>query len=261
MSKTKIVALGNSKGGVAKTSSCQNTAVLLSKSGYKVLCVDMDTQSHLTISFGIKEPESLETTLTDLFDKYIKQEPIDINIIKSAIIKTNTVDLLPSTFLMDKLEVALNSINDREYGLCDILDPIKDEYDYILIDCNSSRNIFTINALAFAQELIIPCQSQYLSSGAIELMLSTVKSLKRRINPNLKVSGILMTMFQSNTNQSKETVNFVRDEYSDLMYNTIIPMSTKVPEAQKRGMSVVELDKNNKVSIAYQEFVREFLNE
>lgn len=261
MSKTKLVAFGNSKGGVGKSSSCQNIAVVLSNIGYKVLCVDMDTQSHLSTSFGFKEPESLEVTLTDLLDKYIKQEPVEINLLKKAIIKTNTVDLLPSTFLMDKLEIALNSINDREYWLCDLLDPIKDDYEYIFLDCNSSRNIFTINALAFAQELIIPCQAQYLSSGAIDLMLSTVKSLKRRINPNLKVSGILMTMYQSNTNQSKETVSFVKDEYSDLMYNTIIPMSTRVPEAQKRGVSVVEFDKNNKVSIAYQEFVKEFLHE
>lgn len=250
----RIICFGNSKGGVGKSSSVQNIGVLLHKLGYKVLCVDADSQSHLSVAFSII-PESLDFTLTDLIDKYIKQEKITVDLVKSAIVETNTVDLLPSTFLMDKFEIALNSINDREYALADILEPVKDMYDFILIDCNSSRNIFTINALSLSNELIIPCQTQYLSSGAIDLMLSTVHSIKRRINPTLKISGILLTMYQQNTNQSKNTTAKIKDEYGSLVYDILIPCSIKVPDAQKEGISVVELDKNNPVSIAYNDFV------
>lgn len=255
----KIICITSSKGGIGKSTTTQTVGVILSQMGYKVLCIDTDNQSHLSISFGIKEPESLPTTLTNLVESFINQETITYEMVNNAIVKTNTVDLLPSTFLMDKLEVALNSINDREYALSEIIDTVKELYQYILIDCGSSRNIFTINALATSDFLIIPSQCQYLSSGAIELILSTVKSLKRRINPNLQVKGILMTMYNGNTNQSKSTVEAVKNEYGDLVFKTLIPTSTKVPDSQKLGLSVVEYDKNNPVSIAYNEFVKELI--
>lgn len=255
----KIICFANSKGGVAKSTSCQNTGVILYQMGYKVLCVDVDAQSHLSVSFGIDTPEAMEYTLTNLLDYIIRQEKVTYDMVKKAIIKTNTVDLLPSTFHMEKLDVALNAINDREYALTDILSHIKDEYDFILLDCNSASNIFTVNALACADEVVIPSQTQYLSTGGIPLMLSTVKSLKRRINPNLKVKGILLTMYQSITNQSKHTVKAVKSDFKDMVFNSIIPLSTKVADAQKQGMSIIEYDKSNPVAEAYRNFVKELI--
>lgn len=255
----KSIVFTSSKGGIAKSSSVQTVGVILSQLGYKVLCVDTDNQSHLsTIFLKDTAPESLDVTLTNLVENYINQESITKEYVESAIIKTNTIDLLPSTFLLDKFEIGLNSINGREYCLSEILEKVEDSYDVILLDCNSSRNIFTINALAYAQEIVIPCQSQFLCSNATELILSTVKQLKRRINPNLKVKGILMTMYQ-NTNQGKNTVEAVRNEYGDLVFETVIPYSVKVQDAQKLGLSVCEYDKNNPVSIAYNEFVKELI--
>jgi chromosome partitioning protein len=256
----KIYTIANSKGGIGKSFSTQTIGVILHQKGYKVLCIDTDTQGHLAVSFSVI-PEQLPFTLTDLAEAYIKQEPISKEMVQQAIIKTNTVDLLPSTFAIDKLEVGLNSINDREYFLQEVVDLIKDDYDMIIADCNSSRNIFTINALACATHLIIPSQSHFLSTEAIELMLSTVKSIKRRINPNLKVSGILLTMYQSNTIQCREAVETVRETYGDKVFKSIIPFSIKAPDSQKKGVSIIELDKNNPVSIAYKELVEELLYE
>lgn len=255
----KIIAIGNSKGGVGKSTTAHNISVILHQLGYRVLDVDTDSQSHLTVSFGITTPEELEVTLTDLMEKVINQETVTRELIYKAIQKTNTVDLLPSTFHLDKLNNPLNAINEREYVLADILSQIKDDYDYIILDCNSSRNIFITNALACADEVIIPCQTQYLSQGGIPLMLTIIQSMKRRINPNLKFKGILLTMYQVTTNQSKETVEAVRKEYGDKVFKTIIPLSTKVPDGQKLGLSVVEYDKANPVSIAYNEFVEEMV--
>jgi len=257
---SKSICVTSSKGGISKSTSVQTIGVILHQLGYKVLCVDTDNQSHLSTIF-LKEvaPESLQVTLTNLVESFINQEPITKEYVESAIIKTNTVDLLPSTFLLDKFEIGLNSINGREYCISEILEKVEDDYDYIILDCNSSRNIFTINALAYASEIIVPCQSQFLCSNATELILSTVKQLKRRINPNLKVKGILMTMYQ-NTNQGKNTVESVKNEYVDLVFNTVIPYSVKVQDAQKLGLSVTEYDKNNPVSIAYKKFVKELIS-
>ena len=127
------------------------------------------------------------------------------------------------------------------------------------MDCNSASNIFTVNALTCSDEVIIPCQTQYLSTGGIPLMLSTIKSLKRRINPYLEVKGILLTMYQSTTNQGKDTVKTIREEYGDIVFNSVIPSSIKVADAQKRGKSVVEYDKANPVSEAYIHFVKEMI--
>ncbi|MBU5332141.1 ParA family protein [Anaerocolumna aminovalerica] len=257
---SKIMCFANSKGGVGKSTSAQNVGVTLSHQGYRVLCIDSDPQGHLSIGFGIKTPESLPVTLTNLIEHAIKQGEIDKDMVIKSIIKTDSIDLMPSTFLMDKLDFSLNSIRNKEYVLTDIVEVIKDDYDYILIDCNSSNNIFTINALACADEIIIPCQTQYLSSGAIPLMLSVIKSIKKRINPSIRFKGILLTMYQSTTNQSKSTVESIREEYGDKVFKNIIPLSTRVPDAQKAGKSVIEYDKNNPVSVAYKNFVRELID-
>lgn len=259
MSRAITYVVGNSKGGVSKSTSVQNIGVVLSNLGYNVLCVDVDNQSHLSVSCGQESPELLPLTLTDLIERAINNEQITKELVQQAIVKTNTFDLLPSTFLLDRLEIALNTINGREFILGDILETVKDSYDMIFLDCNSSRNVFTINALSCADYLIIPSQCQYLSTGGIGLMLSTLQTIKKRINPSIQFKGILLTMYQSNTNQSKNTVSAVRDEYQDKVFKTLIPYSIKVADSQKLGTSIIQYDKNNPVSLAYQEFVEKEL--
>jgi chromosome partitioning protein len=159
----KSIVFTSSKGGISKSTSVQTVGVILSQLGYKVLCVDTDNQSHLSTIF-LKEtaPESLPYTLTNLVESFINQELITKEMVEKAIVETNTIDLLPSTFLLDKFEIGLNTINGREYFLSECLEKVEDLYDYIILDCNSSRNVFTINSLAYASELVIPCQSQFL---------------------------------------------------------------------------------------------------
>lgn len=255
----RIIAITNQKGGIGKTTTCQSIGVTLHMLGYKVLCCDIDAQSHLSVTFNVTRPDALENSLTSLVEASVKKKELNKEDVQKAIIKTGTVDLLPSTYALEDLEVALNSITDREYVLYDILALVKYDYDFILLDCNSSRNIFTINALASADEILIPCQTQYLSAGGIDLALSMVAQLKRRVNPTLKVTGILLTMFQSHTTQSRTTVAEVQEKYGERVFETIIPISTKVPDAQKVGKSIIEYMENNPVSKAYIGFVEKEL--
>lgn len=255
----KVIAFANAKGGVSKSTSCQNIGVVLHQDGYNVLCVDIDPQAHLSVAFGITEPEYLKHSLTHLFDHFIKYKETNIDEVRGSIIKTSTIDLLPTTYDMDLVDIQLNSITDREYALTDILSCIKDEYDYILLDCNSSRNIFTTNAFAFADEVIIPNQTQYLSTIGIQLIMSAIKTIKRRINPNLKVTGILCTLYNG-TKQSKDSVSVTREKYGDMVFETVIPMRTAVGEGQSKGKSIVEYQKGNPVSEAYRKVVREMMS-
>ena len=255
MSRAHIIAFANQKGGCGKTTSCQNVGWILSQKDYKVLCIDVDGQAHLSVSYGIRCPESLEHNFTTLVDQWIVKNEVSQQEVKDAIIHMDSIDLLPATFRLDMLERELVANTNREYVLADIIEQVQDDYDYILLDCNSSPNLFTINALACADELIIPCQAQFLSLGGIDLILSMVRQMKKRINPRLQVGGILLTMYQANTNQSRITATEIREKYGQMVYETMIPTSVKVPESQKLGRSVCDWKQDNSVSHAYVEFV------
>ena len=261
MKNTKIISVANERGGVGKTTTTVNTASCLVKLGYKVLVVDFDHQTHLTVSLGFTEPETLEFTLTDFIRDYVQHKDLNEENIKKAIVSSNGIDLLPSTFLLSDYEFALKSITDGEYALADILKPLIPEYDYILIDCKSSVGIYTINALVVSNSVLIPTQAHYLATNGLQLIIYCIQTVKKRLNPHLKISGVLVTMAQSNTSLCKNTIKTLKEDYAEMLniYDIVIPWSITVADAPSKGVPVIDYAQNNKGSLAYAQFVEEMV--
>lgn len=258
-SESKIIAIANQKGGVGKTTTTFNLGVALSKLGKKVLLIDCDPQGDLTTCMGYYETDKLPMTLADLMEQAINDK--DINV-KGAILHHNeNVDLIPSNLDLSAMEMSLFNAICREYTLKNCLREAKDDYDYILIDCMPSLGMITINALAASDKVIIPVQTQYLAAKGMGKLLTTVAKIKRQINPNLEVDGILLTLVDKRTNLSRETKENLRESYSSVIkiFNTQIPMAIKVAESTTEGKSIFSYDKNSKVAEAYYNFAKEVL--
>ncbi len=213
MSKCKVIAISNQKGGVGKTTTTLNLGVGLSLEGKKVLLIDADSQGSLTISLGIKNPDELQTSLATVMQSIVNGDdlPSDMGIFHHK----EGVDLIPSNIELSALEVGLFNTMSREYVLKNCLDSVKSNYDYILIDCMPSLGMMTINALVAADSVIIPTQPSFLSTKGLNLLIRSISMVRRQINPELKIDGILMTMVDSRTNNAKDIIWSLRTVLSE----------------------------------------------
>jgi chromosome partitioning protein len=260
MSECKVIAIANQKGGVGKTTTTFNLGVALKNQGKKVLVVDADPQGDLTTYMGYNENE-LKTTLAQLMESVIYDSPLNT---KKAILNNDEgIDLIPSDLDLSATEAMLVNAMSREITIRTILSDVKKDYDYILIDCMPSLGMLTINALACSDKVIIPVQDHFLAAKGMGHLLKTVSRVKRTINPTLEVGGILLTLVNSRTNLSKETVQDLKENYGKAIkiYNSQIPLAVKTAESTSRGKSIFEYDKNSKVATAYEEFAKEVLND
>ena len=260
MSECKVIAIANQKGGVGKTTTTFNLGVALKNQRKRVLVVDADPQGDLTTYMGYNESE-LKTTLAQLMESVIYDSQLDT---KQAILNNaEGIDLIPSDLDLSATEAMLVNAMSREVTLRTILNNVKKDYDYVLIDCMPSLGMLTINALSCSDKVVIPVQDHFLAAKGMGHLLKTVSRVKRTINPNLEVGGILLTLVNKRTNLSKETIQDLKETYGRAikLYDTQIPLAVKTAESTSRGKSIFKYDKNGKVATAYEDFAKEVLED
>ena len=260
-SKCKVIAITNQKGGVGKTTTTFNLGVALAKQGKRVLVVDVDPQSNLTTYAGWYDENELKYTLTDLMEQSMNDDETKIK--ESILHHKENVDLIPSNLSLSALENSLTYAMSREYTLRNCLSSIKDDYDYILLDCQPSLGMLTINALASANSVIIPVQSEYFALRGMTDLFKIINKVRRQINPTLKIEGALLTLVDSRANLPKEIATQLKDNYGSILklFNTQIPRAVKTAESTSSGGSVFTYDKSGTVANAYSSFAKEVLND
>ena len=255
----QILALVNQKGGVTKSTSCVNLAAGLAQAGKKVLAVDLDPQASLTISLGNPQPDRLPVTISDMMGKVLTDQPITPG--EGILHHPEGFDFMPSDIQLSGMEVSLVNAMSRETILRQYLDTVRKQYTHILLDCQPSLGMLTVNALAAANRLIIPVSAEYLPAKGLEQLLQTVAKVRRQINPKLQIDGILLAMVDNRTNFAKEIAGLIRDTYGSKInvFSSEIPHSVRAKEASAEGKSIFAHDPGGKVAAAYQNLTREVI--
>lgn len=250
--ETRVIAIMNQKGGVGKSTTAVNLAAALGEKKYKVLVVDFDPQGNATSGFGIDKNE-IELSIYDA----ILNDADPAQVVYGT--SNPYVSMLPATIQLAGAEIELVSVMAREMRLKEAVDQVKDDYDFVFIDCPPSLGILTMNALAASKELLIPIQCEYYALEGVTKLLESMKMVKTRLNPHLDVLGILMTMYDARTSLSKQVVSEVGDYFGEQMFKTVIPRNVRLSEAPSFGMSIFEYDDHSKGAKAYRELAKEVI--
>jgi chromosome partitioning protein len=247
----QVIALANQKGGVAKTTTTLNLGVALVERGKRVLCVDLDPQSNLTMSQGI-DPDELDRTM---FDVLVHKTPLE------DVILEREIDLAASSIDLAGAELALSSMIGRERALQKALLPVRGRYDFVLIDTPPSLGLLTINALTAADGVIVPVQCEYLSLRGLIQLENTLTMIRENLNPDVRIAGILPTMFDGRTLHSREAVEILQENFGDLVFETKIRKTIRYAEAPVKGTSVLKYDSKGKAAKAYRDLAGEVLRD
>ncbi len=257
----QIISVVNQKGGVGKTFTSVNIAIGLAWRGFRVLALDLDPQGSLSISLGLENPDDEEYTISSIFQHMKNREEFDI--MECIHVHPEGIHFIPANIDLVNTEIDLVSAMNREYLLGKYLDKLQGQYDVVLIDCSPSLGVITTNALACTHQVVIPIQAQYLSVKGMEQLLRTIGGIKEVLNPDLTISGVLVTMANPRTKEFKETYHSLQTKYGGKVpiYDTIIPHSTKAAETSKLAKSIFAHDPNGKIALAYADLIHEMVGD
>ena len=249
----KIIAVFNQKGGVGKTTTNVNLSASLGKMGKKVLVLDLDPQGNTTSGYGIEKNE-VENTIYEVMLEGVS--------IKDSIIQTEyeNIDIVAAASDLAGAEIEISEIEKREFILKDAINKVKDEYDYVFIDCPPSLGMLSINCLTAVDSVLIPIQCEYYALEGVSQLMQTIKLVKSRLNPNIDIQGVVLSMFDGRANLSIQVVEEVKKYFKGSVYTTLIPRNVRLAEAPSHGMPAVYYDNKCKGAIAYLELAEEFID-
>jgi chromosome partitioning protein len=252
MTKPIVVALANQKGGVGKSTTAINLAAALAFQDQRVLLIDLDPQGNATSGLGI-DRGAIEVSI---YDVLLKESPLEDAIEPTSV---RNLFVVPATIDLAGAEIELVSMFSRETRLGSAIEEVKDDFDIILIDCPPSLGLLTVNALTAAREVLIPIQCEYYALEGLSQLLRNVELVSANLNPELKVSGVVLTMYDGRTKLSKEVAEQVREYFGDVAFGTVIPRSVRLSEAPSYGEPIEAFDPMSRGAIAYRQLGREFL--
>lgn len=249
----RIIAIANQKGGVGKTTTAINLAASLAEKGKKVLAIDMDPQGNMTSGLGI-EKESVNNTVYDLI---IGNANIDEVIQIEAI---ENLDVLPTNIDLSAAEIELIDVPNKEYILKTHIDGVKDNYDYVIIDCPPSLSMLTINAMTTAGSVLVPIQCEYYALEGLSQLIHTVELVRDRLNSELEIEGVVFTMFDARTNLSLQVVENVKENLDQNIYDTVIPRNIRLAEAPSYGIPINQYDSSSTGANSYRKLAEEVIS-
>lgn len=249
----RVIAIANQKGGVGKTTTAINLSSCLAEKGKKVLAVDMDPQGNMTSGLGV-DKESIEKTIYDLI---IGQADIN-EVLEREVIEN--VDIVPTSIELSAAEIELIGVEGKEYIIKKAIDQVKDNYDFVIIDCPPSLSMLTVNAMTTADSVLVPIQCEYYALEGLSQLIHTVELVKSRLNSNLQIEGVVFTMYDARTNLSLQVVENVKDNLQQNVYKTIIPRNIRLAEAPSHGMPINHYDPKSAGSDSYMRLAEEVMN-
>lgn len=248
----RIIAIANQKGGVGKTTTAINLSACLAEAGKKVLTIDLDPQGNTTSGLGVNKAEQEHTT----YELLIGEDPVEVCLLKEVL---PNLDMLPSNINLSGAEIEMIGIEQKEFVLKKEIDKIRDQYDFVIIDCPPSLNMLTVNAMTTADTVLVPIQCEYYALEGLSQLIHTINLVKQRLNPVLELEGVVFTMYDARTNLSLQVVENVKNSLKNTVYKTIIPRNVRLAEAPSHGMPITLYDTRSAGAESYRLLAEEVI--